>query len=102
MRCSRQARENLTQEELPERLELAAALVARPEVLFLDEPAVRVRPRVRGLVWLEVLERVKENTAAMPPSRERLMSKSSPEASTQCFTFSKSAESAFSKLFQRG
>jgi ABC-2 type transport system ATP-binding protein len=36
------------------RLEIATALLNRPEVLFLDEPTVGLDPTARGLVWERV------------------------------------------------
>src|SRR3954447_25239707 len=39
------------------RLEIAQNLLRRPEVLFLDEPAVGLDPAARDAVWTHVLER---------------------------------------------
>src|SRR5690606_18486198 len=39
------------------RLDLAATLVARPEILFLDEPTTGLDPRARNDLW-DVLERL--------------------------------------------
>jgi ABC-2 type transport system ATP-binding protein len=36
------------------RLEIATALLNRPEVLFLDEPTVGLDPTARALVWERV------------------------------------------------
>jgi ABC-2 type transport system ATP-binding protein len=38
------------------RLDLAAALVAKPEVLFLDEPTTGLDPRSRAQMWDNILE----------------------------------------------
>jgi ABC-2 type transport system ATP-binding protein len=38
------------------RLDLAAALVANPDVLFLDEPTTGLDPRSRAQMWDEILE----------------------------------------------
>ncbi len=47
------------------RLDLAATLVARPEVLFLDESTTGLDPRARNELW-DVLEAL--SRAAMPVS----------------------------------
>ena len=44
------------------RLDLAASLVARPEVLFLDEPTTGLDPRSRGDLWQMLRELVNEGT----------------------------------------
>jgi ABC-2 type transport system ATP-binding protein len=38
------------------RLDLAAALVAKPEILFLDEPTTGLDPRSRALMWETIQE----------------------------------------------
>ncbi|MFN8020183.1 MAG: ATP-binding cassette domain-containing protein [Acidimicrobiales bacterium] len=44
------------------RLDLAASLVARPEVLFLDEPTTGLDPRSRGDLWELLRELVADGT----------------------------------------
>ena len=46
------------------RLDLAATLVARPEVLFLDEPTTGLDPRARNELW-DVLETLVEEGATI-------------------------------------
>lgn len=47
------------------RLDLAAALVARPPVLFLDEPTTGLDPRSRVELWQMIEELVSEGTTAL-------------------------------------
>jgi oleandomycin transport system ATP-binding protein len=47
------------------RLDLAASLVGRPEVLFLDEPTTGLDPRSRNEVWDVVRERVAAGTTVL-------------------------------------
>lgn len=47
------------------RLDLAAALVARPPVLFLDEPTTGLDPRSRNDLWDLLLERVRGGTTLL-------------------------------------
>ena len=47
------------------RLDLAAALVARPEVLFLDEPTTGLDPRSRLGLWETIRDRVAEGTTVL-------------------------------------
>jgi oleandomycin transport system ATP-binding protein len=47
------------------RLDLAASLVKRPAVLFLDEPTTGLDPRSRGEVWVMVRELVAEGTTVL-------------------------------------
>ncbi len=44
------------------RLDLAASLVARPEVLFLDEPTTGLDPRSRGDLWVLLRDLVRDGT----------------------------------------
>jgi ABC-2 type transport system ATP-binding protein len=44
------------------RLDLAASLVAAPEVLFLDEPTTGLDPRSRGDLWLMLRDLVRDGT----------------------------------------
>ncbi|MGC0332996.1 ABC-2 type transport system ATP-binding protein [Streptomyces sp. SAI-170] len=47
------------------RLDLAASLVRRPEVLFLDEPTTGLDPASRGRIWEEVRELAAEGTTVL-------------------------------------
>ncbi|HEY4375941.1 MAG TPA: ATP-binding cassette domain-containing protein [Acidimicrobiales bacterium] len=47
------------------RLDLAAALVHRPEVLFLDEPTTGLDPRSRNDLWALIRELVAEGTSLL-------------------------------------
>ena len=47
------------------RLDLAAALVARPEVIFLDEPTTGLDPRSRLSLWEVIEELVKEGATLL-------------------------------------
>jgi oleandomycin transport system ATP-binding protein len=47
------------------RLDLAASLVQRPQVLFLDEPTTGLDPRSRGEVWSTIRELVAEGTTVL-------------------------------------
>jgi oleandomycin transport system ATP-binding protein len=47
------------------RLDLAASLVRRPAVLFLDEPTTGLDPRSRGEVWAMIRELVAEGTTVL-------------------------------------
>ncbi|WP_344414979.1 ATP-binding cassette domain-containing protein [Pseudonocardia ailaonensis] len=47
------------------RLDLAASLVGRPEVLFLDEPTTGLDPRHRNEVWEQVRELAAEGTTVL-------------------------------------
>ena len=47
------------------RLDLAAALVARPPVLFLDEPTTGLDPRSRIGLWETIEARVAEGTTVL-------------------------------------
>ncbi len=47
------------------RLDLAAALVAQPEVIFLDEPTTGLDPRSRLGLWETIEDRVKEGTTVL-------------------------------------
>jgi ABC-2 type transport system ATP-binding protein len=47
------------------RLDLAASLVARPEVLFLDEPTTGLDPRSRLELWDVIRELVREGTTML-------------------------------------
>jgi oleandomycin transport system ATP-binding protein len=47
------------------RLDLAASLVQRPAVLFLDEPTTGLDPRSRGEVWVMIRELVAEGTTVL-------------------------------------
>jgi ABC-2 type transport system ATP-binding protein len=47
------------------RLDLAAALVARPPVLFLDEPTTGLDPRSRRALWDTIEDRVADGTTVL-------------------------------------
>src|ERR671937_1436108 len=47
------------------RLDLAAALVARPEVLFLDEPTTGLDPRSRAQMWDTIQELVRGGSTVL-------------------------------------
>jgi ABC-2 type transport system ATP-binding protein len=47
------------------RLDLAAALVAKPQVLFLDEPTTGLDPRSRLALWRTIEELVAEGTTVL-------------------------------------
>ena len=47
------------------RLDLAASLVQRPQVLFLDEPTTGLDPRSRSEVWAMIRELVAEGTTVL-------------------------------------
>jgi ABC-2 type transport system ATP-binding protein len=47
------------------RLDLAASLIARPPVLFLDEPTAGLDPRTRNDLWQLVSELVAEGTTVL-------------------------------------
>jgi len=47
------------------RLDLAASLVSRPEILFLDEPTTGLDPRSRGEVWKMVRELVADGVTVL-------------------------------------
>ncbi|MGV9315571.1 ATP-binding cassette domain-containing protein [Streptomyces sp. NPDC003691] len=47
------------------RLDLAASMILRPEVLFLDEPTTGLDPRSRGEVWDTVRKLVAEGTTVL-------------------------------------
>jgi oleandomycin transport system ATP-binding protein len=47
------------------RLDLAASLVSRPEILFLDEPTTGLDPRSRGEVWQMVRELVADGVTVL-------------------------------------
>ncbi|MBO0691123.1 MAG: ATP-binding cassette domain-containing protein, partial [Candidatus Dormibacteraeota bacterium] len=47
------------------RLDLAASLVGRPQVLFLDEPTTGLDPRSRSEVWDTVRELVRDGTTVL-------------------------------------
>jgi oleandomycin transport system ATP-binding protein len=47
------------------RLDLAASMISRPAVLFLDEPTTGLDPRSRGEVWQMVRQRVAEGVTVL-------------------------------------
>ncbi|MGI9062578.1 MAG: ATP-binding cassette domain-containing protein [Pseudonocardiaceae bacterium] len=50
---------------LRRRLDLAASMVATPEVLYLDEPTTGLDPRTRNALWDSVRAKVREGTAVL-------------------------------------
>src|ERR1700694_2854205 len=50
---------------IPRRLDLAAALVASPPVLFLDEPTTGLDPRSRLQLWETIVRLVSEGTTVL-------------------------------------
>src|SRR5262249_16178171 len=47
------------------RLDIGASLIARPPVLFLDEPTTGLDPRTRNELWLFIEERVAAGTTVL-------------------------------------
>ncbi|WP_051967628.1 ATP-binding cassette domain-containing protein [Kitasatospora mediocidica] len=47
------------------RLDLAASMIGRPQVLFLDEPTTGLDPRTRNEVWDEVQRMVREGSTVL-------------------------------------
>jgi oleandomycin transport system ATP-binding protein len=47
------------------RLDLAACLVGRPQILFLDEPTTGLDPRSRGDLWVTIRELVSEGVTVL-------------------------------------
>ncbi|MEZ0064704.1 oleandomycin transport system ATP-binding protein [Streptacidiphilus sp. MAP12-20] len=47
------------------RLDLAASMIGRPRVLFLDEPTTGLDPRTRNEVWAEVRRMVEEGSTVL-------------------------------------
>src|SRR5947208_73925 len=50
------------------RLDLAASMIGRPEVLFLDEPTTGLDPRTRNEVWDEVKTMVGAGVTVLLPT----------------------------------
>ena len=63
------------------RLDLAAALVARPPVLFLDEPTTGLDIRSRIELWNAIEALVSEGTTRCPPRSSSTRPTASPIAS---------------------
>jgi len=47
------------------RLDLAASLIARPPLIFLDEPTTGLDPRTRGQMWDTIRELVRQGTTVL-------------------------------------
>jgi ABC-2 type transport system ATP-binding protein len=47
------------------RLDLAASMIAEPEVLFLDEPTTGLDPRSRNQMWAQIAELVERGTTVL-------------------------------------
>jgi ABC-2 type transport system ATP-binding protein len=47
------------------RLDLAASLITRPPLIFLDEPTTGLDPRTRGQMWETIRELVREGSTVL-------------------------------------